>query len=223
MRVEWVASKSCTLPQNMVYPALLPLVTLLRTPRLPAVDWTDHPANLNGLVRFAERPNLVSAHVPSHFDWPGTQQLTGYSANDKFDPRCYGSLSSQSDPALQQLMWSNIFISCAPTLFPNGSLGQNSVSISWFSIPVNRPVHSTILLTWTHTHTHNTHTPHIHTPHHTTHLSQLCNVSVIWNQKHWTIVLLGTIPKVTFMLNYVTKLQPRSNDLMCSLILRYSS
>ena len=24
-------------------------------------------ANLNGLVRFAERPNLVSARVPSHF------------------------------------------------------------------------------------------------------------------------------------------------------------
>jgi len=27
-----------TLPRNMVYPALLPLV---RTPRLPVVDWTD--------------------------------------------------------------------------------------------------------------------------------------------------------------------------------------
>jgi hypothetical protein len=43
-----------------------------RTPRLPAVDWTDapHPADLSGLVRFAERRNLVSARVPSHFDWP---------------------------------------------------------------------------------------------------------------------------------------------------------
>jgi len=48
----------------MVYPALLPL---MHTPRLPGVDWTDGPANLNGLVRFAERRNLVSAHVPSHF------------------------------------------------------------------------------------------------------------------------------------------------------------
>ena len=48
----------------MVYPALLPL---MRTPRLPAVDWTDAPADLNGLVRFAERQNLVSARVPSHF------------------------------------------------------------------------------------------------------------------------------------------------------------
>ena len=48
----------------MVYPALLPL---MRTPRLPVVDWTDAPTDLNGLVRFAERRNLVSARVPSHF------------------------------------------------------------------------------------------------------------------------------------------------------------
>ena len=30
------------------------------------VDLTDAPADLNGLVRFAERRNLVSARVPSH-------------------------------------------------------------------------------------------------------------------------------------------------------------
>jgi hypothetical protein len=48
----------------MVYTALLPL---MHTPRLPAVDWTDAPADLNGLVRFGERRNLVSARVPSHF------------------------------------------------------------------------------------------------------------------------------------------------------------
>jgi len=45
----------------MVYPALLPL---MRTPRLPVVNWADAPAGLNGLVRFAERRNLVSARVP---------------------------------------------------------------------------------------------------------------------------------------------------------------
>jgi hypothetical protein len=39
----------------------------MRTLRLPVVDWTDTPADLNGLVRFAERPNLVSARVVSHF------------------------------------------------------------------------------------------------------------------------------------------------------------
>ena len=48
----------------MVCPALLPP---MRTPRLPAVDCTDAPADLNWLVHFAERWNLVSAHVPSHF------------------------------------------------------------------------------------------------------------------------------------------------------------
>jgi len=51
----------------MMYPALL---LLMRTPRLPVVDCTDGPADLNGLVRFAERRNLVSARVPSHFSWP---------------------------------------------------------------------------------------------------------------------------------------------------------
>jgi hypothetical protein len=44
----------------MVYPELLPL---MRTPRLPVVDSTDALADLNGLVRFAERRNLVSARV----------------------------------------------------------------------------------------------------------------------------------------------------------------
>jgi hypothetical protein len=51
----------------MIYPALLPL---MRTPRLLVVDRTEAPADLNGLVRFAERRNLVSALVPSHFKWP---------------------------------------------------------------------------------------------------------------------------------------------------------
>jgi len=61
--MEWVVS---TLPRNMVYSSLLPL---MRKPRLPVVDWTDAPADLNGLVSFAERRNLVSARVPSHFNW----------------------------------------------------------------------------------------------------------------------------------------------------------
>jgi len=78
----------------MVYPALLPL---MRTTRLPVASnlhtTSEHGvtsittadahisvaisrlnwrtlADLNGLVRFAERRNLVSARVPSHFNWP---------------------------------------------------------------------------------------------------------------------------------------------------------
>ena len=35
----------------MLYPALLPL---MRTPRLLVADWTDAPADLNGLVRFSK-------------------------------------------------------------------------------------------------------------------------------------------------------------------------
>ena len=59
--MEWVASTLTPSPK-LVYPALL---KLMRTPRLPAVDLTDSPTDLNGLVRFEERRNLVSARVPS--------------------------------------------------------------------------------------------------------------------------------------------------------------
>jgi hypothetical protein len=57
----WVAS-TLTRARNVVYPALL---TLMRTPRLPAVDRTDSPSDLNGLVRLGERRNLVSARMLS--------------------------------------------------------------------------------------------------------------------------------------------------------------
>jgi len=59
--MEWVAS---TLHTTSVHDVLLPL---MRTPRLPVVNRTDASAYLNGLVHFAERRNLVSAGVPSHF------------------------------------------------------------------------------------------------------------------------------------------------------------
>jgi hypothetical protein len=61
--MEWVAI-TLTLPRNVVYPALLPQ---MRKPRLPVVDRTEAPADLNGLVRFGERRNLVSTRVPSRF------------------------------------------------------------------------------------------------------------------------------------------------------------
>jgi hypothetical protein len=43
------------------------ITTADATPRLPVIYWTDAPADLNGLVGFAEGINLVSARVPSHF------------------------------------------------------------------------------------------------------------------------------------------------------------
>ena len=72
-RMEWVAS-TLTPPTNVVYPALL---KLMRTPRLPAVDWTDVPTDLNGLVRFGERRNLVSARVPSRSARAILRKVTG--------------------------------------------------------------------------------------------------------------------------------------------------
>ena len=60
-QMQWVAS-TLTPPPNVVYPESL---KLMRTPRLPTVDWTDTPTDLNGLVRFGEKRNLVSARVPS--------------------------------------------------------------------------------------------------------------------------------------------------------------
>jgi len=74
-RMEWVAS-TLTPPPNVVYPALL---KLMRTLRLPAVDWTEAPTDLNGLVRFGERRNLVSERVPSRSARaipPGTRNIT---------------------------------------------------------------------------------------------------------------------------------------------------
>ena len=48
----------------------------MRTPRLPVVDRTDAPDDLNGLVRFAEWRNLFFTRVPSHFIWSLTFLLT---------------------------------------------------------------------------------------------------------------------------------------------------
>ena len=59
--MEGVTS-TLTPPRQVVYSALL---TLMCTPRLPAFDLTDSPADLNGLVRFGGRQNVVSARVPS--------------------------------------------------------------------------------------------------------------------------------------------------------------
>jgi len=55
------SQQSCAV-SDTVYPALLPL---MHTPRLPAADITDTSADMNGLVCFAGKPNLVSELVPS--------------------------------------------------------------------------------------------------------------------------------------------------------------
>ena len=99
--MEWVGSTLHTTSElgvssittsNLVYPALLPL---MRTPRLPVADWTDAPADLNGLVRFAERRNLVSARVLSHFNWP-LQRAILYSGCRALFSQRYSDRADQS-------------------------------------------------------------------------------------------------------------------------------
>jgi hypothetical protein len=67
-RMQWVASTLHTISEHGVSSIT---TADAHTSAVPAVDWTDTPsAELNGLVRLAERRNLVSARVPSHFNWP---------------------------------------------------------------------------------------------------------------------------------------------------------
>jgi len=73
----------------MVYPALL---SLMRTPRLPVVDWTDAPADLNGLVCFAERRNLVSVRVCHHISY-AVYSLRAYT----LEPMVLGRLRLKCD------------------------------------------------------------------------------------------------------------------------------
>ena len=63
-QMEWVASTLHTTSEHGVSSIT---TALMRTPRLPVVVWTDTPIDLNGLVCFARRRNLVSARVPSRF------------------------------------------------------------------------------------------------------------------------------------------------------------
>jgi len=58
-RMQWVSSTLHTTSEHYRWCTHL---------GCPVVDWTDDPADLNGLVRFTERRNVVSARVPSHFN-----------------------------------------------------------------------------------------------------------------------------------------------------------
>ena len=62
-RMEWVASTLHTSSEHGVSR----ITTADAHTSTASSGWTDAPADLNGLVRFAERRNLASARVPSHF------------------------------------------------------------------------------------------------------------------------------------------------------------
>jgi len=70
--MEWVASSLHTTSGHGISSiTTADAHTLAASSRL---NWRP-PADLNGLVRFTERRNLVSAHVLSHFNWPLTPNI----------------------------------------------------------------------------------------------------------------------------------------------------
>jgi len=65
--MEWVASTLHTTSKHGV--SSITTADAHTSAASSRLNWRP-PADLNGLVRLAERRNLVSVHVPSHFNWP---------------------------------------------------------------------------------------------------------------------------------------------------------
>jgi hypothetical protein len=65
-RMEWVASTLHTTSEHGL--SSITTADAHTSAASSRLNWRP-PADLNGLVRYAERRNLVSARVPSHFDW----------------------------------------------------------------------------------------------------------------------------------------------------------
>jgi len=133
----------------MAYPALLPL---MRTPRLPVVDWTDAPADLNGLVRFAVKRDLVSARVPSHFKRSLTTDPRYWEISisrlltKSFQLHALGHLCSRGDFYLfntgHSLHEYPFFVSAPISIWANKTEGQNT--LGWV-VPTKRKVQSLLL------------------------------------------------------------------------------
>ena len=73
-RMEWVASTLHTTSEHGV--SRITTADAHTSASSSRLNW--RPADLNGLVRFAKRRNLVSARVPSHFNWPLPSSHTYY-------------------------------------------------------------------------------------------------------------------------------------------------
>jgi len=67
--MQWVASTLHTTSEHGV--SSITTADANTSAASSRLNWRP-PADLNGHVRFAERRNLVSVHVPSHFSWPLT-------------------------------------------------------------------------------------------------------------------------------------------------------
>jgi len=64
--MEWVASTLHTTSEHGV--SSITATDAHTSAASSRLNWL--PSDLNGLIRFAERQNLVSVCVPSHFNWP---------------------------------------------------------------------------------------------------------------------------------------------------------
>jgi hypothetical protein len=75
--MQWVASTLHTTSEHGVSS-----ITTAdeHTSAVPVVDWTPRRFK-NGLICFAERQNLVSAHVPSQFNWPLLAKTLGIASS----------------------------------------------------------------------------------------------------------------------------------------------
>ena len=82
-RTEWVVSTLHTTSEHGV--SSITTADTHTSAASSRLNWRP-PADLNGLVRFAERRNMVCARVPSHFNWPLLNYITSLldvSAEDK--------------------------------------------------------------------------------------------------------------------------------------------
>ena len=66
-RMQWVASTLHTTSEHGV--SSITTADGYTSAASSRLNWRP-PADLNGLVRFAERRNVVSPRAPSHFNWP---------------------------------------------------------------------------------------------------------------------------------------------------------
>jgi len=84
--MEWVASTLHTTSEHGV--SSITTADAHTSAASSRLNWRP-PADLNGLVRFAERRNLVSVRVQSHFNWPLTENTFHGQKKKKSILKCF--------------------------------------------------------------------------------------------------------------------------------------
>ena len=141
-RMVWVASTLHTTSEHVV--SSITTADAHNSAGSSRPNWRP-PVDLNGLVRFAERRNLVSARVPSHFNWPLRMYVIHTSNHDIF--AYHAGEHNLSTYSWTSLIWT-LFIRIVN--FP-GRLGlsgksvENSTKLTYLEITVHRIKYSTVL------------------------------------------------------------------------------